>query len=59
LERRDQRRGKATVVSTPASSRRRAETLCLHGDTPGAPRIAAAVAACLRDAGIAINPPDR
>jgi len=32
-------------------------TLCLHGDTPGAARIAAAVAARLRAAGIVIAPP--
>jgi UPF0271 protein len=30
----------------------RARTLCIHGDTPGAPAIAAAVAAALRQAGI-------
>jgi len=35
----------------------RAETLCIHGDTPGAPRIAAAVAARLSEAGIAIAAP--
>lgn len=35
----------------------RADTLCIHGDTPGAPRIAAAVAARLRAAGITIAPP--
>lgn len=37
----------------------RADTLCIHGDTPGSPRIAAAVAARLRDAGIAIATPGR
>jgi UPF0271 protein len=31
-----------------------AETLCIHGDTPGAPKIAVAVAATLRKAGIAL-----
>ena len=35
----------------------RASTLCLHGDTPGAARIAAAVAARLRAAGIEPAPP--
>ena len=29
-----------------------AQTLCIHGDTPGAPRIAAAVARILREAGV-------
>jgi UPF0271 protein len=32
-----------------------AQTLCIHGDTPGAPEIAAAVAQTLREAGIVIN----
>jgi 5-oxoprolinase (ATP-hydrolysing) subunit A len=31
-----------------------AQTLCIHGDTPGAPEIAAAVAQTLREAGIAV-----
>jgi UPF0271 protein len=33
-----------------------AQTLCIHGDTPGAPKIAAAVAAALRSAGIRLAP---
>lgn len=33
----------------------RAQTLCIHGDTPGAPEIAAAVAQKLRHAGIALS----
>jgi len=33
-----------------------AETLCLHGDTPGAPVLAAAVRAALLAAGVAIRP---
>jgi UPF0271 protein len=32
-----------------------AQTICIHGDTPGAPQIAAAVASALRDAGIALR----
>ena len=32
-----------------------AQTICIHGDTPGAPRIAAAVASALRAAGIALR----
>jgi len=33
-----------------------AQTICIHGDTPGAPKIAAAVAQKLRDAGVALRP---
>ena len=33
-----------------------AQTICIHGDTPGAPKIAAAVAQRLKDAGIALRP---
>ena len=32
-----------------------AETICIHGDTPGAPQIAAAVAGSLREAGIGLG----
>jgi 5-oxoprolinase (ATP-hydrolysing) subunit A len=32
-----------------------AQTICIHGDTPGAPEIAAAVAQTLRDAGVALS----
>jgi 5-oxoprolinase (ATP-hydrolysing) subunit A len=35
----------------------RAETICCHGDTPGAVEIAAAVRASLESAGIALAPP--
>jgi 5-oxoprolinase (ATP-hydrolysing) subunit A len=34
----------------------RAETLCVHGDTPGAQKIAAAVAEALRRAGVPLRP---
>ena len=33
-----------------------ADTICIHGDTPGAPKIAAAVAKTLREAGIRLAP---
>ena len=33
-----------------------AQTICIHGDTPGAPQIAAAVARTLRDAGLTLRP---
>jgi UPF0271 protein len=32
-----------------------AQTLCIHGDTPGAPEIAAAVARILREAGVTVR----
>jgi 5-oxoprolinase (ATP-hydrolysing) subunit A len=35
-----------------------AQTLCMHGDTPGATAIAAAVRAALESAGVAIAPLD-
>jgi UPF0271 protein len=42
--------GNATEIAVDA------QTICIHGDTPGAPKIAAAVARALRDAGIALKP---
>jgi UPF0271 protein len=33
-----------------------AQTVCVHGDTPGAPEIAAAVAKALREAGVTLSP---
>jgi 5-oxoprolinase (ATP-hydrolysing) subunit A len=33
-----------------------AQTICIHGDTPGAPKIAAAVAQTLRQAGVELRP---
>jgi len=32
-----------------------AQTICIHGDTPGAPAIAAAVAKTLRQAGVELS----
>jgi len=32
-----------------------AQTICIHGDTPGAPQIAAEVARALRQAGVALK----
>jgi UPF0271 protein len=34
----------------------RAQTICIHGDTPGAPQVAATVARALRDAGVNVSP---
>ena len=36
-----------------------AQTICIHGDTPGAPEIAAAVARTLREAGVRLATPER
>jgi 5-oxoprolinase (ATP-hydrolysing) subunit A len=36
-----------------------AETICIHGDTPGAPRIAQVVAQTLRQAGVELKPLSR
>jgi UPF0271 protein len=36
-----------------------AQTICIHGDTPGAPEIAAAVAKALREAGVTLSPLSR
>jgi lactam utilization protein B len=32
-----------------------AQTICIHGDTPGAPKIASAVARTLRNAGVILS----
>jgi 5-oxoprolinase (ATP-hydrolysing) subunit A len=37
----------------------KAQTICVHGDTPGAPEIAAAVAHTLRQAGVELKPLSR
>jgi UPF0271 protein len=46
------------IVATPDGREVavRAETLCLHGDTPGAATVAGAVRAALESAGIAVRP---
>lgn len=44
------------VASNGAAVALQAQTLCIHGDTPGAAQIAAAVAAALRQAGVALAP---
>ena len=47
----------ATVVAIDGSIVRvEAESLCVHGDTPGAARLAAAVADGLRSAGVRLAP---
>jgi 5-oxoprolinase (ATP-hydrolysing) subunit A len=47
--------GKATAIDGSEIALR-ADTLCIHGDTPGAPILARAVRAALEAAGIAIRP---
>lgn len=57
----DQARGIAVdgrVTATDGSSvELRAETICCHGDTPGAVEIATAVRRMLEDAGVEVGPP--
>jgi UPF0271 protein len=36
--------------------RLQAQSLCFHGDTPGAPRIAATARGCLQEAGVVVRP---
>jgi 5-oxoprolinase (ATP-hydrolysing) subunit A len=45
-----------TVVASGGEIPVNAQTICIHGDTPGAPQIAAAVAQTLRQAGIELGP---
>jgi len=45
----------AVVASNRAEIPMIAQTLCIHGDTPGAPKIAAAVAQALRQAGVELR----
>jgi 5-oxoprolinase (ATP-hydrolysing) subunit A len=47
------------VSSTGARVPVVAQTICIHGDTPGAPRVAAAVAQKLREAGVQLRPLSR
>jgi len=44
----------AVIASDGAEVAVTAQTICIHGDTPGAPEIAAAVARTLRQAGVAL-----
>jgi len=46
----------SVIASSGATIGLTAETLCLHGDTPGAPAIAAAIRRSLNDAGIQLAP---
>ena len=42
------------TTHTGAEVQLNAQTICVHGDTPGAPKIAAAVCAALREAGVVL-----
>jgi UPF0271 protein len=44
------------IASNGAVVRISAQTICIHGDTPGAPKTAAAVSQKLRDAGVQLRP---
>lgn len=49
-------RDRRVVASNGAEITMAAATICIHGDTPGAPAIAAAVARTLRESGILLRP---
>jgi UPF0271 protein len=44
------------VASDGSTVKIDADTICIHGDTPGAPKIAEAVAAGLQEAGVSLRP---
>lgn len=47
---------RGTVIASDGSEAPvRADTICIHGDTPGAPKIAAAVASTLKKAGVTLS----
>ena len=45
----------SVIASDGSEVRVSAQTICIHGDTPGAPAIAAAVARTLREAGVVLK----
>jgi UPF0271 protein len=47
------------IALSGATVRVLAQTICIHGDTPGAPRVAAAVAQKLKEAGVQLRPLSR
>jgi 5-oxoprolinase (ATP-hydrolysing) subunit A len=44
------------IASDGSTVKIEAQTICLHGDTPGAPKIAEAVAAGLQEGGVSLRP---
>jgi len=49
-------RGEGVISSSGSTVAISAETICVHGDTPGAPRIAEAVAKTLQENGVSLRP---
>jgi UPF0271 protein len=47
--------GESVIAHDGSEIRLLADTLCIHGDTPGSAKIAAAVAAALREAGVNLH----
>lgn len=47
---------KSVIASDGSEVPLRAQTICIHGDTPGAPQIATAVASALKAAGVQVKP---
>jgi 5-oxoprolinase (ATP-hydrolysing) subunit A len=47
---------KGVVASDGSTVKMEADTICIHGDTPGAPKIAEAVAAGLQEGGVSLRP---
>jgi UPF0271 protein len=44
------------IASDGSTVKIEADTVCIHGDTPGAPKIAETVAAALQEAGVSLRP---
>jgi len=49
-------RGQGVIASDGRCVAIAAQTICIHGDTPGAPKIAEAVASALQDSGVSLRP---
>ena len=47
---------RSVIASDGSEVPLQAQTICIHGDTPGAPKIAAAVASALKAAGVKLRP---
>ena len=49
-------RKEGVIASDGSTVKLEAQTICIHGDTPGAPKIAEAVAGGLQEAGVSLRP---
>ena len=49
-------RGEGVIATDGSAVKVSAQTICIHGDTPGAPKIAENVARMLADAGVEMRP---